>query len=74
MVFGQHWYVSLPHSIYDGLTNRVSVHNDFHQTHGLFPLFDGLSVEGLEKPYEVQTNGVETNGVKTNGENGEIKA
>ncbi|KAH6663468.1 putative methylenetetrahydrofolate reductase 1 [Halenospora varia] len=40
------------------------VHNDFHQTHGLFPLFDGLSVEDIEKPFEVpHTNGVETNGV-----------
>ncbi|CAG8960999.1 hypothetical protein HYFRA_00002539 [Hymenoscyphus fraxineus] len=43
------------------------VHNDFHQTHGLFPLFDGLAVENLEKPFEVHTNGVESNGVKTNG-------
>jgi methylenetetrahydrofolate reductase (NADPH) len=28
------------------------VHNDFHQTHGLFPLFDGLMVKDLDKPVE----------------------
>lgn len=41
------------------------VHNDFHQAHGLFPLFDDLEVEDLDKPVEVgKTNGtVETNGV-----------
>ncbi|KIN08376.1 hypothetical protein OIDMADRAFT_110362 [Oidiodendron maius Zn] len=34
------------------------VHNDFHQTHGLFPLFDGLEVEDLTKEVQVpQTNG-----------------
>jgi methylenetetrahydrofolate reductase (NADPH) len=38
------------------------VHNDFHKTHGLFPLFDGLEVEGLNDPYEVNEamNGVPT--------------
>jgi len=25
-----------------------TVHNDFHQTHGIFPLFDGLKVENIE--------------------------
>jgi len=40
------------------------VHNDFYQTHGLFKLFEGLSVEGIDKPFEVkQPNGIETNGV-----------
>jgi methylenetetrahydrofolate reductase (NADPH) len=29
------------------------VHNDFHQTHGLFPLFDGLEVEDLAKEVQV---------------------
>jgi methylenetetrahydrofolate reductase (NADPH) len=47
------------------------VHNDFHQAHGLFPLFDDLEVEDLDKPVEVwETNGTgETNGVdaKPNG-------
>ena len=47
------------------------VHNDFHQAHGLFPLFDDLEVEDLDKPVEVgKKNGtVETNGVdgKPNG-------
>ncbi|KAF4625932.1 hypothetical protein G7Y89_g12231 [Cudoniella acicularis] len=42
------------------------VHNDFHQTHGLFPLFAGLSVEDIDKPFEVEhTNGV--NGTKLGG-------
>lgn len=40
------------------------VHNDFHQTHGLFPLFDGLTLENLATSYEVHTNGAsEPNGV-----------
>lgn len=44
------------------------VHNDFHQSHGLFPLFDGLEVEDLDKEFEV----VSTNGehLGTNGVNG----
>ncbi|CAL3965218.1 unnamed protein product [Diplocarpon coronariae] len=35
------------------------VHNDFHQTHGLFPLFDGLEVENIDAPFEAlpETNG-----------------
>ena len=46
-------------------TDALLVHNDFHQTHGLFSLFDGLVVEDLDKPFEVShTNGTaETNGV-----------
>jgi len=46
------------------------VHNDFHQTHGLFPLFDGLSVEDMGKPFEAAyTNGLgsEHNGFHING-------
>ncbi|RDL38849.1 Methylenetetrahydrofolate reductase [Venustampulla echinocandica] len=47
------------------------VHNDFHHTHGIFPLFDGLSVEDLEKPFEVAgTNGVEPSGVNNAVPNG----
>jgi methylenetetrahydrofolate reductase (NADPH) len=45
----------------------ILVHNDFHQTHGLFPLFDGLAVEDLSKAYEVHTNGNYSNGIYTNG-------
>lgn len=26
------------------------MHNDFHNTHGIFPLFDGLQVQDMEKP------------------------
>ncbi|TVY48767.1 Methylenetetrahydrofolate reductase 1 [Lachnellula cervina] len=40
------------------------VHNDFHQTHGLFRLFDELSVSSIDKPFEIELkNGIETNGV-----------
>ncbi|KAF2455151.1 methylenetetrahydrofolate reductase 2 [Lineolata rhizophorae] len=28
------------------------VHNDFHQTHGVFPLFDGLEVKDMDKTYD----------------------
>lgn len=44
----------------------IIVHNDFHQTHGLFPLFEGLSVSSIDKPYQVHTNGTST----SNGVNG----
>ncbi|RFU28279.1 hypothetical protein B7463_g8059, partial [Scytalidium lignicola] len=35
------------------------VHNDFHQGHALFSLFDGLTVEGFDKPFDTvnHTNG-----------------
>jgi hypothetical protein len=29
-----------------------AVHNDFHQTDGLFPLFDGLHVKDINKAFE----------------------
>ncbi|KAI9821290.1 MAG: hypothetical protein M1827_004026 [Pycnora praestabilis] len=29
------------------------VHNDFHESHGIFPLFDGLVVRGLDEPFDV---------------------
>lgn len=54
------------------------VHNDFHNTHGIFQLFDGLSVKDLKKPVEVnrvtdvdqQANGLESEpiGHETNGQ------
>lgn len=34
------------------------VHNDFHQTHGLFHLFDGLAVPNIDKPFQHVNNGV----------------
>ncbi|TAQ83236.1 hypothetical protein B7494_g8438 [Chlorociboria aeruginascens] len=41
------------------------VHNDFHHTHGLFSLFDGLSVDDLDDKFEIDqnTNEVEVNGI-----------
>jgi methylenetetrahydrofolate reductase (NADPH) len=38
------------------------VHNDFHQTHGLFPLFNDLAVEDIEKDFVVEHLAIETNG------------
>ena len=37
----------------------VSVHNDFHSTHGIFKLFDGLQVAGMDETVETTqlTNG-----------------
>jgi hypothetical protein len=29
------------------------VHNDFHKPHGIFPIFDGLTVPEFEKPLHV---------------------
>jgi methylenetetrahydrofolate reductase (NADPH) len=46
------------------------VHNDFHKSHGLFSLFDGLSVENIDMPYEAHGNGV----AESNGVNGADKA
>ncbi|KAJ5052181.1 uncharacterized protein L3040_001940 [Drepanopeziza brunnea f. sp. 'multigermtubi'] len=45
------------------------VHNDFHQTHGLFPLFDGMEVKDIDIPFEPlpETKGLVT---ETNGING----
>ena len=52
----------------DVLTSCYIVHNDFHQTHGIFDLFTGLQVEDMDKSLFVDvvtTNGA-TNGT-TNG-------
>jgi methylenetetrahydrofolate reductase (NADPH) len=47
--------------------NPIIVHNDFHQTHELFSLFDGLQVEEMDEPvgFSLSNGDVETNG--TNG-------
>jgi methylenetetrahydrofolate reductase (NADPH) len=31
----------------------ILVHNDFHQTHGIFPVFDGMEVNDIAKPLHV---------------------
>jgi methylenetetrahydrofolate reductase (NADPH) len=59
------------------------VHNDFHATRGIFPIFDGLEVKDLDKPLHTAgidlptadaTNGTNgTNGTHTNGTNGSTK-
>lgn len=58
-----------------------AVHNDFHVTRGIFPIFDGLEVKDIDKPLRnpsvdlhapTETNG--SNGTHvTNGTNGEMK-
>jgi len=42
----------------------MPVHNDFHQTHRIFTLFDGLEVVDIDKSVAdyVATNGDLTNG------------
>ncbi len=48
-------------------TDILAVHNDFHQTHGIFALFDDLEVDNLDTAFEV----IHTNGfVGVNGGNG----
>ncbi len=42
----------------------MSVHNDFHQTHAIFTLFDGLEVADIDKSVE---DNVATNGDLMNG-------
>jgi methylenetetrahydrofolate reductase (NADPH) len=58
------------------------VHNDFHATRGIFPLFDGLEVKDIEKPLHTASvdmptsNGhnEENNGTRdTNGTQSETK-
>jgi methylenetetrahydrofolate reductase (NADPH) len=46
------------------ILNSITVHNDFHQTHELFSLFDGLQVEEMDKLFDFSlSNGnAETNG------------
>jgi methylenetetrahydrofolate reductase (NADPH) len=69
----------------DGILISRPVHNDFHVTRGIFPLFEGLEVKDMDKP--LATNGhVESNGTnghhktndingthRTNGTNGETQ-
>ena len=40
------------------------VHNDFHVTNGIFPLFDGLKVEGMDKKFD---SGITSDAPPTNG-------
>jgi methylenetetrahydrofolate reductase (NADPH) len=32
------------------------VHNDFHETDGIFPLFNGLCVKDIDNPFEPELN------------------
>jgi methylenetetrahydrofolate reductase (NADPH) len=42
-------------------TDVETVHNDFHETHAIFPLFDGLEVDDIEKPlHEIKDLPVQT--------------
>lgn len=56
-----------------------TVHNDFHVTHGIFPIFDGLQVKDMDKPLHNPSvdlpTPTETNGANgTLGTSGETKA
>jgi methylenetetrahydrofolate reductase (NADPH) len=31
----------------------LAVHNDFHETHGIFPVFEGLEIADIDKPLHV---------------------
>lgn len=43
--------------------NRGSVNNDFHKTHDIFELFDGLEVDNLDAEVpDAKADGVTTNG------------
>jgi methylenetetrahydrofolate reductase (NADPH) len=44
------------------------VHNDFHQSHGIFSLFDELEVADMDKSADL---GCHTNGVNGHEETGE---
>ena len=50
-----------------GLTQISAVDNDFHQTHEIFKVFEGLEVPGLDVAVELEMNGIATNGAATNG-------
>ena len=49
------------------------VHNDFHATRGIFPIFDGLEVKDMDKQLHPPSADLpSTNGThETNGTNGE---
>lgn len=53
-----HWsHVEIPDS------NRSSVNNDFHKTHDIFDLFDGLEVDNLDAEVpDAKADGETTNG------------
>ncbi|KAF2094227.1 methylenetetrahydrofolate reductase 2 [Rhizodiscina lignyota] len=40
------------------------VHNDFHETHGIFPLFHGLSIKDLDMPFHKVNGGDSTLSVR----------
>ena len=61
------------------MTDLTTVHNDFRNSRGIFPLFEGLEVPALDKPAviadQAEVNGVaKTNGVHENDENKDSKS
>lgn len=52
------------------------MHNDFHNGHGIFPLFDGLQVPDLDKPLHSTDNSngepVGNSESKQNGESSKV--
>ena len=55
---------------YDVLT--VTVHNDFHNDNGIFPLFDGLEVKESEIPFHSKSNGATNGEVHVNGNSKQV--
>lgn len=51
------------------------MHNDFHATRGIFPIFDGLQVQDMDKPlHDPSADLPAANGEhQLNGANGETK-
>ena len=51
-----------PSKLKDAHVNDAAVDNDFHHTHSIFSLFEGLGVEDLG---EALVNGHQLNGIKS---------
>lgn len=54
------------------------MHNDFHVTSGIFPIFEGLEIKDIDKPLhnpsvDVPTTNGHDDSRGTNGTNGETK-
>lgn len=52
-------------------TDNKAVHNDFHESHGIFPLFKNLEVKNFDVPSLKENgdmNGTKRAGAVTNGD------
>jgi hypothetical protein len=55
-----------------GFANESTVHNDFHETHGIFKVFEGLEVKDMDKTVEISKDLIDapTEQHLSNGTNG----